>query len=612
VQWGGLATAGIETENHNVNIAYLYTRVAEDTATLAEDIRGKEFFFPGYDPTDPDDPGNQSGARNSAPYLRTETLEYTERVTETFILNGKHTLPFSDFGIDDFITFNAPVLDWTYAQSSASLDQPDKRQFGTRWQPQFINPGFPPIIPPTVVPAAHRPLLPADSAQLGFLQRVFKEINEKSDQAFVNLKLPFEQWTEDEGYLKFGVYSDEVIRNFRQQTYSNFGDSSSYQAAYDDLWSAAFPDEDYHQIDESLVDVNYRGTQDVFAYYAMADLPLNSWINIIGGVRFESTSISTENFPEPDASWFPPGALTSAPLLGDEADAFIEQDDWLPAISLVFQPIEEITIRASYSETIARMTFKELTPVRQQEFLGGPIFIGNPELQLSALKNYDLRFDYTPYQGGLVSVSWFYKDIKDPIEFVQRVVGFSFTTPVNYPSGEISGFEFEVRQDLGQLWDELSGLSIGGNATIIESEVQLPQDEIDLFAAPNINVDLTSRDATNAPAFLYNIYLTYDVPDIGTQVSLFYTVKGDTLVAGAGRSENNFIPNIYATEYGTLNLSVSQKLGENFKLTFKAKNLTDPEIQEVYRSDVTGPDLLRSSFTKGIDFSIGLSASFTF
>ena len=43
------------------------------------------------------------------------------------------------------------------------------------------------------------------------------------------------------------------------------------------------------------------------------------------------------------------------------------------------------------AETVARQTFKELTPILQQEFLGGPIFIGNPELGMSALNNYDLR-----------------------------------------------------------------------------------------------------------------------------------------------------------------------------------------------------------------------------
>ena len=89
-----------------------------------------------------------------------------------------------------------------------------------------------------------------------------------------------------------------------------------------------------------------------------------------------------------------------------------------------------------YSQTLARQTFRELTPVLQQEYLGGPIYIGNPDLQMSRLKNYDLRLDYAPYEGGLVSLSGFYKDLIDPIENVQfnQNTG-NYTTPVNFPSG---------------------------------------------------------------------------------------------------------------------------------------------------------------------------------
>jgi hypothetical protein len=89
-------------------------------------------------------------------------------------------------------------------------------------------------------------------------------------------------------------------------------------------------------------------------------------------------------------------------------------------------------------------------------------------------------------------------------------------------------------------------------------------------------------------------------------------VQGDTLVTGAGQSNGNFVPSVYAKEYGTLNLSVSQPLGDVFKLTVKAKNLTNPAIQSVYRSEYIDSDVIRSSYTKGIDFSVSISAEVTF
>jgi hypothetical protein len=53
-------------------------------------------------------------------------------------------------------------------------------------------------------------------------------------------------------------------------------------------------------------------------------------------------------------------------------------------------------------------------------------------MEMSALENYDVRLDYTPYDGGLVSLSWFDKKIDKPIEYVQKEASFIYTTPVNY------------------------------------------------------------------------------------------------------------------------------------------------------------------------------------
>ena len=74
---------------------------------------------------------------------------------------------------------------------------------------------------------------------------------------------------------------------------------------------------------------------------------------------------------------------------------------------------------------------------------------------------------------------------------------------------------------------------------------------------------------------------------------------------------SNFTPDLFTTQYDTLNLTVSQKLGRHFVLKFSAKNLTNPEIRTVYRSSVT-PDTVQSSHKDGISFSVSLSANFTF
>jgi len=592
VQWGGLATLGLETENHLIGLNYLYTHSAEDTATLAVDTRSKEFFFPGHDPEDPETPGHGDNT-SAAPYIRTETLEYTERDAGSLQLYGRHTLPFEGLRFGRSFEFGRPELDWTLADSFAQLDQPDKRQFGSFWRPD--------------AGMLHSGLKPAANVNLGNLQRIFKEIEEDSLLYSVNLKLPFEQWDRHQGYLKLGLFDDSVDRTFDQNTFSNLGDNGRFLGPFDADWSEAFPNED-HPIDASPFDIDYEGEQDITAFYVMGDLPLSSKLNLIGGVRFESTEIGVVNIPATeDAIWFPPDA-TQPEALDEpgEADVSFSERNALPSIGLTYEPTEKITLRGSYSETIARQTFKELTPVIQQEFLGAPIFIGNPELGLASLKNYDLRLDYRPQEGSLISFSWFHKDVEDPIEFVQRITSLTFTTAVNYPQGELNGYEFEVRQALGSYWESLEGFSLGGNATVIHSEVDLTDEEIQRFEGTGVPME--SRDMTNAPEHLYNFYVTYDHQPTSTQVALFYTIKGDTLVSGAGINDGNFVPSIYQKEFGTLNVSVGTAISRNVQIVFKGRNLTNPDIEEVYRSGyVPGGDSVRSSFSQGTEYSIGLS-----
>ncbi len=604
VQWGGLVTVGAEWEEQALDLVYLYTRTTEDTATRAEDTRGKSWFFPGYDPGDPTSPGYTEV--DSAPWLRLETLEYTERTTESFQIRGRHRIPIGEHGAEGLWVFLPPEADWTVALSSATLDQPDKRQFGSYWIPaREPFPGF-------VIPAAHRPYKPAANFNLGNLQRIWKEIVEESEEYAVNVKLPFRQWTGTEGWMKAGYFYDSVERNFDQETFSNFGDPGAFfEGPWETPWSSVFPSES-HPITASPFDVDYRGELTIGAWYAMLNLPLIESLSLIGGVRWESTELGITIDPEEEATWFPPGTVAPTHLNPGDADVAFEQSDVLPAIAVEWKPIDEVTVRGSWTRTVARQTFKELTPVLQQEYLGAPVFIGNPGLGMSELTNWDVRVDYVPWEGSLVSASWFRKDVKGAIEYVQRLATFNFTTAVNYPEGELTGFEFEVRQDLGRFWDVLEGLSLGANATLIDSEVTLPDDEAAGFALPNIAVPLTKRDMTNAPEHIFNVYLTWDLTSTGTRAALFYTLQGDTLIAGAGEAGGNFVPSLYATQYGTLNLSVEQKIGEHLKLQFQAKNLTNEEIETVYRSDVIGGDVRRTSYTKGIEFALGLSAEFEF
>ena len=165
---------------------------------------------------------------------------------------------------------------------------------------------------------------------------------------------------------------------------------------------------------------------------------------------------------------------------------------------------------------------------------------------------------------------------------------------------------------MGHFLDVLDGLGVGGNVTFMTSEVTLPESEAAQFSAPNVDKPTSERDMTNTPEYLYNLFVTYDIEHSGTQLALFYTHQGDALIAGAGVNQGNYVPDVYADDYGTLNLSVMQPLGQHFRLTFAAKNLTNPDIRTVYRSDYIDGDVLRSTYSQGIEYSLTLGMEIKF
>ncbi|WP_145194635.1 TonB-dependent receptor [Planctomycetes bacterium Poly30] len=620
VQWGGVAAAGVEWDDNSVGLRFLYTHTADDQAVLATDTRGKDYYVQQgygvqYDPNDPAGAGNQTEQLDIAPYLRTESLQYTERTTSTIQLHGDHKLPFGEWSLGEAFQFKRPELQWTMSSSFAQLDQPDKRLFGAKWFPGSYNPATGVVQDPFF-----EEFKPDTNFILGNLQRIYKKLDEDSLQGAVNLTLPFEQWDSLDGAFKFGVFEDRVDRTFDINSFSNFtpptGGVGTFPGEFGDSWAANWENENHPISDgaaESLeLDVDYTGNIDISAWYGMIDLPVTEAVRLVTGVRVESTDIGVTLDPEAQATWFPQGQFNQSELQPGEGDVSISQSDTLPSIGLSTDLTDAIEMRLGFSKTLARQTFKELTPVLQQEFLGGPIFIGNPELELSNLDNYDLRFDYRPDDGTLLSASYFYKDIDGPIEYIQREIDFNFTFPINYPKGKLSGFEFEARQSLERYWEALEGLSFGANATFIQSEVSLPDSEAADFAS--YGYDLTKRDATNAPEHLFNVYLTYDVPYTGTLLGLFYTVRGDTLVTGDSLADNGtkYIPAVYQEQFDTLNFSVAQQLSKHFRLQFRAKNLTNPSINEIYRSDFVEGETLNTTFTRGIEYSVSISANFQF
>ena len=605
VQWGGLGAFGIETENHRLGAKFLYTQLDENQAVRLTDQRGKYAFFPGYDPNDQNSQGYTDFT--AAPWRRQETLDYSKLETQSIILSGEHNLGI--LGPDDgleleqgTIATGTPTIDWRLSTSKASENQPDQTQFSAYWVPEFeVIPGVL-TLPPQWI---YNP--PNGLINEGWVQHINYRNEESSLQGATNVKVPFTQWNDREGYFKTGLFGDMVSREYRQDTFSNGGDlNTSYNGDWDDPWSAVFPQQD-HPINQSQQDISYDGTQDIYAAYGMVDMPFNDTMNVVGGVRFEGTHMSTTVLPDSNALWINVNTQTLINFNGpNEWDADFTEDRFLPMVGWNWNIMEDLVVRTAFAQTLARPNFFELVPVLQYEYVGGPIFIGNPGLQMSSLNNYDARVDWTPYENWLVSSSVFYKQIYDPIQYVQRFTeGFTYTAPLNFPEGWLLGIELESRVTMKEiLGDDFDGLALGGNFTWMDSEVTLS--DADAAALAVYGVTDNTQPMTATPEFLVNLSATYDYEPWGTQVGLFYNYKGDSLVSGATPFTNLLSPAIYQVGYGTLNFTASQELLKGLRLSVNAKNLLNPSINTEYRS-YDGYTALNSTYTAGISFSFALT-----
>jgi outer membrane receptor protein involved in Fe transport len=242
------------------------------------------------------------------------------------------------------------------------------------------------------------------------------------------------------------------------------------------------------------------------------------------------------------------------------------------------------------------------------DFSDSLIYIGNPDLKLSKINNYDFRLEWFTRPGEVLAVSLFYKSILAPIEQTQINQGESqLYKYINFPSGTLWGAEFEARKRLDQVSEVLRDFSINFNTTYIQSQVNLDQAEeenrTDLGIAP-------TRPLQGQPLYIINAGLDYNNAQAGFYAGLFYNVTGPLLIAAGGETDGGqgYIPDIYEQPAPSLDFNLTQTFADNWKFTFRGKNLLNPLFQQTVTFN--GVEKTYLSYTKGWDLSLSMAYGF--
>ena len=289
-----------------------------------------------------------------------------------------------------------------------------------------------------------------------------------------------------------------------------------------------------------------------------------------------------------------------------------EKVDILPSFNLTYSPVSKTNIRIAASRTVARPEFREIAPFTFFDFETIASTAGTPNLKRSSILNADIRYEWYPQAGEVLSTAVFYKQFTDPIEL--RLNSASVATRRQYQfqnavSADLYGAELEFRKNLSffsKSTEWLKRLYISGNASFIFSEVLLANTD-----ASGNPLPATSRPLQGQSPYLVNAGLQYD-SESGFGASILYNKIGERLALVG----NNDFGDIYERPRDLFDLQLSQKIMKRKgEIRLTVSDLLNQPIQTYENRNNPkkydrGIDKAFSSFTPGTTFTVAFTYDF--
>lgn len=307
----------------------------------------------------------------------------------------------------------------------------------------------------------------------------------------------------------------------------------------------------------------YVGDVKIHSPFLMLDNKLGRLIRLAWGVRAESyVYTQIENQSE---------------LPYDYSKAQIDDKVWqfLPSASLIISPVNKMNVRLGYNKSVLRPQFAErLTIPYFDPIRSAKVYNYTDGLVSSVANNYDLKLEWFPSGGEIMSFGVYHKDIDDPIE----AVGFSNPSGsreiynTNSSNAKLLGIELEFYKSLSFLGegDILKKLFVYGNASINETKV-----------TSYVGIDGTgglyeaNRPLYGQSPYTYNLGLDYVGERLG--FSLRHNAVGDQYILVGFE----YFAEEIRKPYAVTDAQVSYKFFKerNLELKCSMKNMFDAGIE---------------------------------
>jgi TonB-dependent receptor len=450
-----------------------------------------------------------------------------------------------------------------------------------------------------------------------------------------------------------GISFEDTERTVRQEFYlldKNFQDIEELSPSFPTREGAI--QNKYAQVNQSVDSgADALSNRDIKAAYLSAKIAVGESFDVTFGARVEDIRMDTTTSSAGDFFNFellrdsvgpsiPLTAVINSAIMGlpgplsPDFTGLIDEKKLLPMVAINYRIQEKWRFLLSFSQTVARPSFKEFTYVTNQDPITLNYVSGNPTLETSDVTSYDARVEYHFSEGtDLIALSVFQKRVDDPIE--KTILAGKVDTEIffnNPNSASLKGIELEARKDLVFLKNKfLKSFSLGCNLTYIDAKVRIPETmrnllsgtlelsnggvlQGDYFLSKDAGGRIPApeeRQLFSQPEWIANFDVTYYHATFGTRLTLSLFAQSKVLVTAAGTTgtSGTAITDRFMDSYHSLNLSLSQPLAENLKLGISVKNLTDSERSLVYDSSLvtTSPERI---FRVGRSFAVSISGNF--
>lgn len=571
-------------EDHEVVASYLWLRNTDDETAVSD-------FF------------NENRQKSDGLGFRGYRFEFEEREMNTLQFQGTHFLGVDTrekFGFIDSLLGWAPEetkISWYYSDSESQTSIPNRATVSAA---TVTDPATGEVLSETIS---------LDSQAANYR---FTDLDDEVQDWGWSMDLPLET---DRSYvvLSGGWSRAQKARTYRQFEFSlgalDVADPNILVGPLDDVFSdqnILDPANNFVFDQQGTNQESYLAATMTDAVFGSVDWTLDDTWRIAVGARWE-------DYKQAAIEWNPVGFTLQDPQINlcnliDPCDVVtnpdnnrnfdsnvgFQQDDIFPAASFTYMGemwgADTFQLRFGWSETAVRPDLREITAASYIDPITDDLTRGNPGVTPADVTNFDLRGEWFFGNGDNFTITAFYKDLQNPIEFFESAVSDTKTAReiVNADSAEVQGVEVEFLKELGFLAGPLEGLFIQANATFQDTE---------LVAGPNADAPTNPvRPLAGASDWMTNVVLGYDSPNARHTASLIFNTFGERLYV-AGR---NGAPDSFEQPFNSLDFTYSFFPTDTLTLKFKAVNMLGDEI-EIERQGVTS---FFEDPGRGISFSV--------